>query len=223
MSSATQPITSALPQRQLEKQTTPPQGWRFGRKKRGLLSLIDDQTSMMLEAASLLESKEAEAARARIEAMYGEIHESERVLIQKLQKTLITPLDAEDLNLLSAQLRRLIHQQASVARSSEAIASAGIPNALPELATSSRQCAQSLAHAVHALPEDDSLLKHTSRAVADANVARKLIRGWQAELMAAKPVPVILRVSGFLQLPEELFRQYHRTARSLERILFKNT
>src|SRR5262249_47488148 len=149
------------------------------------------------------------SARAE-EGFYSQIHESQRALILKLERSLITPLDAEDMHWLSAHLRRVIHLQAIIAKSAKILKAVPFEPPYPDFATSSVLCAEGAVRAVGALPASDALLTHTAQLVKDAREGGKSIRAWRTTLISAQPVPVVLRAFEFLRMPEELFRQYQR-------------
>lgn len=220
MSTATQPVLPANSSSdQLVQPIKSPSSSRW-RRKRGLLGLIEDQTALMVENARMLCTGLSEPGFARIDGLYEEAQKTERVLVQKLEATLITPIDAEDMYLVSNQIRRVVQLQSFFARSFTGL---GDGLKIPNLAQGSLQCAEAIAGAVRCLPEDDGLLVFTADAVTHARSAGKLARNWENDLLSGSEFPVTMRVMEFLSVQTELFGSYRRTARSLERTLFKNT
>lgn len=230
MSSATQPAFLTPIKRQ-DRQTAPriafvppPRKWSLSASGQGFLKLLDQQSVLLVEGAHLLHSGSTDIwhdCARQIDSLYAKATEGERHIAARLGRSLITPLDSEDIRRIAGATRKALARQGAMARELMTVPQGMFRTQLLEIADTSIRAAVSLATAVAALPRDPKMFTHTQAATAHSHQARKIVRDWSANLLSGNPVPVLLTMNRFLATPKALFESYRFLALALERAYLK--
>ncbi len=190
----------------------PKRGASLPQPGKHFLAELAKQGSLLIQGAEALVEGDI-ALLVQLEADAGK---AVTAISEQVTRTLITPLDGEDIRNVALLFHRALRIQRKLAMRMPAT-----QLHIPELATANLNAAQALAQAAMWLPQPDVLdmTRHTYQA---AREAKRMLREWHAEVLRREPLEVVLRAQQFRHLPLALFDHYLYTARELERMRFKN-
>lgn len=190
----------------------------FLRQGPDVLGLLREQARVTAEAVSAFErwSKTGDAAEAqRVRDGEHTADGARRAVLDALRRTLITPLDQEDLYALSERLDQVINEAKNVVREADALAWEPDPFAA-EMAEHVREAADLILAAFVALPDDPGAAGRNADAATKR--ARALQKAYRRAL-AAIPMDGDLRTSitmlhlysRYDQIADAIARVSHRT------------
>jgi len=158
----------------------------------------------------------------RIERMWHRAARIDRHLTSRLKRTIITPLDAEDIRSLSSDLTGILESLKEAAWEQSNLRAAAIPELLTSMYESVYHSSQGLLHAVSTLPQETAIADFARELSGHRRKVKQLQRELVASLMEqADPVGIIAWKHVY-DWPLTILVRFHKTACGLQRTRLKN-
>ena len=189
-----------------------------------------DQVRLISEAARLLYDAVKEGnshlsrAAARIQQLEHEGDEIIHDIFTRLNQTLITPLDPEDIHSLSSRLDDVLDGIEDAAYRMVAYRLEPIPPEVVELCEVVRDCAKSLEMAFEKLNKDEKLLEDCIEVNRLEDYADLLVRRAVAELFQQEKDPIaLIKKKEIYEFLEETTDRCEDVADVLQNVVVKNS
>ena len=159
----------------------------------------------------------------KIERIWRRTRRIDRAITERLERTLITPLAAEDIRALSTRLNRILESLMEAAWKQSALRSGLVAGPLAEMYEKVFRSSKDLAGAVSSLPQGASIAQFTICLRENQRQVKQLQRSSVMELMApgADPVEVMLWKHAY-ESPVAILKQLIDMACNLQRTRLKN-
>jgi hypothetical protein len=178
---------------------------------------------LVVEGAQTLRETGLNGERVgRIQALAQRAADVDLILFGKLSRSLVTPLDAEDMQHVAARLRRVIEEQVRMARLFDWAEQSSVEIPVSDLTECSLRCAAELSAAARSLPGGEAVVIHSRNIHKERRSAKLLMRDWRSRVIASGSITRILRFEQFAKPLTAIFAEYILAARALEHVLFKN-
>ena len=185
--------------------------------------LIAEAARLLLEAVRQGNSHLARAA-ARIQQLEGEGDEIIHDIFTKLNRTFITPLDPEDIHLLSSRLDDVLDGIEEAAHRMVAYRLEPIPPTVVELCAVVHDAAGSLQKAFRALHKDQTVLEHCIEVNRLEGYADQLLRRAMGELFLQEKDPIaLIKQKEVLEFLEDTTDRCEDVADGLQNVVVKNS
>jgi uncharacterized protein len=188
------------------------------------------QTAFLTSAADLLrqaaQGGDSQLAAAAIEIKALERKSSQTLcdLHLRLHKTFITPIDPEDISLLSERLDRLLDELEAIAYRLSAYRLVPIPPLMSELSKRMHECAQLLERAFVLLSRDESADEPCGSILKMVEETDQLVREGVTELFANEKDPIaIMKKKEIYDLFERMSGSCQDLANALQNVSLKNS
>lgn len=192
--------------------------------------LFIKQADIIAEAARLLREAVKEGnshlarAAARIQQLEGEGDEIIHDILTKLHQTFITPLDPEDIHLLSSRLDDVLDGIEEAAHRMVAYCLEPIPTPVIGLCEVVHDAACSLQKAFQALHKDQKVLEHCIEVNRLEDYADQLLRRAIGELFQREKDPIaLIKQKEVLESLEDTTDRCEDVADGLQNVVVKNS
>lgn len=159
----------------------------------------------------------------KIERIWRRTRRIDRAITERLERTLITPLAAEDIRALSTRLNRILESLTEAAWKQSALRSGLVAEPLIEMYERAFHGSKELAGAVSSLPQGASIPQFTLCLRENHRHAKQIQRSSVVDLMVpgADPIEVMLWKHAY-ELPVAILKQLIDMACNLQRARLKN-
>jgi hypothetical protein len=192
--------------------------------------LFIKQSDIIAEAARLLREAVREGnshlarAAARIQQLESEGDEIIHDILTKLHQTFITPLDPEDIHLLSSRLDDVLDGIEEAVHRMVAYRLEPIPTSVIELCDVVHDAAGSLQKAFLALHKDQAVLEHCIEVNRLEDYADQVLRRAIAELFRLEKDPIaLIKQKEVLESLEDTADRCEDVADGLQNVVVKNS
>jgi hypothetical protein len=192
--------------------------------------LFVKQADIIAEAARLLQEAVQEGnshlarAAARIQQLEGEGDEIIHDILTKLHQTFITPLDPEDIHLLSSRLDDVLDGIEETVHRMVAYRLEPIPATVVELCEVVHDAAGSLQKAFRALHKDQQVLEHCIEVNRLEDYADQLLRRAIGDLFQQEKDPIaLIKQKEVLESLEDTTDRCEDVADGLQNVVVKNS
>lgn len=158
----------------------------------------------------------------RIERLWRRAARIDRLLTAQLERTYITPLDAEDIRAISSNLTGILESLKEAAWQQANLKASSIPESLTSMYESVYHSSQGLLQAVASLPQETAIADFAKELSGNRRKVKQLQRQLVAGLMERADPIAIIAWKHVYDWPLTILVRFHKTACGLQRTRLKN-
>jgi uncharacterized protein Yka (UPF0111/DUF47 family) len=158
----------------------------------------------------------------RIERLWRRAARIDRLLTIQLKRTVITPLDAEDIRALSSNVTGILESLREAAWEQAGLPAASIPELLTSMYESAYDSSRGLLQAVVSLPQEAAIADFARELSGNRRKVKQFQRQLVAALMEQADPVRILAWKHVYDWPLAILVRFHKTACGLQRTRLKN-
>ena len=161
-------------------------------------------------------------AAVRIKTIEHDGAQTLRELQMRLHKTFVTPLDPEDISLLSEHLANVLDDLEGIAYRVAAYRLEPVPALLIELSDRTHRAAEAIEKAFGLLSRDESIEEPAAEILAFAEEGKQTIREGVTQLYAQQDAIAVIKNKEVFDIFEQLHNSCRDLANALQNVSIKN-